>query len=152
MCTGGVLSRGGGAAFWQALKKILVFLTPVAALGLGLIAIFMDWKDPRMYHFGFLLTAVMSAIVIADSVLMVSPALQKLLLMKWLVWTGSISYGLYLWHYPIYRMMRDLGANNDRTLLFGSMLTFIAAAASYRYLEQPILRRKKKFSYVKAEA
>ena len=37
--------------------------------------------------------------------------------------------------------------NFERRLLFSFLLTVILAAVSYRWLEQPFLRLKKRFSY-----
>jgi peptidoglycan/LPS O-acetylase OafA/YrhL len=48
-------------------------------------------------------------------------------------WIGTISYGLYLWHYPIMR--------SDLPTLTMVPLTFGIAAVSWMAVERPILRR-----------
>ena len=48
---------------------------------------------------------------------------------------GRVSYGVYLWHLPLYAM---LGWK------LGILVTLAVAALSYRYVEQPFLRRKRR--------
>jgi peptidoglycan/LPS O-acetylase OafA/YrhL len=61
-------------------------------------------------------------------------------------WVGQISYGLYLWHWPVIvgihsgpsfllALPGSLGINLTRVLI-----TFCAAAASWSFIEQPIRR------------
>src|SRR5262249_1651694 len=61
-----------------------------------------------------------------------------------LVWIGRVSYGLYLWHYPVYAAVDDWTTSwtpeEIVALKFG--LTFPIAAASYGVVEQPLLRLK----------
>ncbi|HET7545454.1 MAG TPA: SGNH hydrolase domain-containing protein, partial [Polyangiaceae bacterium] len=57
-----------------------------------------------------------------------------------LTWLGTISYGVYLWHWPV-----NVFLSTERTHLHGLSLhalrfalTFAIAIVSYRFLEQPI--------------
>ena len=63
-------------------------------------------------------------------------------LLSWrpLVWIGGISYGLYLFHWPIFTLLRDRGWTLDRVGPFtvAVALTFVAAMLSSRFLELPI--------------
>jgi peptidoglycan/LPS O-acetylase OafA/YrhL len=58
--------------------------------------------------------------------------LSRVLSFKPLVGIGVISYGLYLWHDPLYGFGWPVG----------TALAFVAALVSYRYVEQPFLRMK----------
>jgi peptidoglycan/LPS O-acetylase OafA/YrhL len=53
---------------------------------------------------------------------------------------GLISYGVYLWHYPILMLMGTvLNVSSPIAMLFLVLAaTLLAAAASYRYVEQPL--------------
>lgn len=59
-----------------------------------------------------------------------------------LQWLGRMSYGLYLWHYPIMRWMRAEEWEWPETMLFGSLLGLAAAAASYYLIECRFRDRK----------
>ena len=60
-----------------------------------------------------------------------------------LVAVGRISYGIYLFHYPIVVAVGDrMGTSGPLTLALGLPLTLGVAALSYRLVEQPLLRRR----------
>lgn len=67
-----------------------------------------------------------------------------------LVYTGRISYGWYLWHFPIWRVLDTRfhdaigwhGFARDAGIFF---FTYGIAAVSYHYLEQPVLKLKKAY-------
>lgn len=52
------------------------------------------------------------------------------------VWLGTLSYSLYLWHFPV---LWAFDANNRLVAL---AVTFLLAWLSYRYVEQPFRRRR----------
>jgi peptidoglycan/LPS O-acetylase OafA/YrhL len=59
---------------------------------------------------------------------------------------GRISYGLYLWHYPIFLVLhRHLALPLAMTLFAGTALSFGAAFVSYRLVELPALRFKQRW-------
>jgi peptidoglycan/LPS O-acetylase OafA/YrhL len=57
-----------------------------------------------------------------------------------LVWIGLRSYGLYLYHWPIYQMIRGVAGNklDLGEFLVAVVLTVVVAQASYRFVETPI--------------
>jgi peptidoglycan/LPS O-acetylase OafA/YrhL len=55
-----------------------------------------------------------------------------------LVWSGRRSYGLYLWHFPLLM----LAARTGVPAVVAIVAAVIIAAASYRWVEQPFLRRR----------
>jgi peptidoglycan/LPS O-acetylase OafA/YrhL len=72
-----------------------------------------------------------------------------------LVYLGSISYGIYLYHHIIFEIFayyaRFYGWNDSVVIDFGKVALSIALAAlSWRFVEQPILAFKDRFSYREA--
>lgn len=68
----------------------------------------------------------------------ISPALK----IKPIIWVGLISYGLYLWHWPIFVFVRHLDPlANGTTMLVASLLALGLSIMSYHWLEQPIRKK-----------
>ena len=95
-----------------------------------------------VFHGGFALVAVLTAGLIASVSLVPSSPVAALLSLRPVRYVGAISYGLYLWHWPIFVVL-----THDRTGLSGPALlalrlgtTLAIAALSYRFLEMPIRR------------
>lgn len=71
-------------------------------------------------------------------------AIHRFLALKPLVFTGLISYSLYLWHWPFIVFSRYYSASPLSTaqLLFLMSAMFIVSAISWRYIEQPFRGRE----------
>ena len=147
-CTLGILLSSGlvSEKTKKILQKLLVVIAPISVALLLAFSMLSDWRDPRMYYWGFIVVALLTAVLILDVLMNSQSIVKKFLAMRWLVWVGSISYGLYLWHYPIYRTMSALGFNGLAIITIGSLVTFIVAALSYYLMERPILKLKKRFT------
>jgi peptidoglycan/LPS O-acetylase OafA/YrhL len=73
------------------------------------------------------------------------------------VWIGRRSYGLYLWHYVVYRAVGSFFHQHHPThtdLLTEYVLklgiSFVVAAISYKVIETPALRLKRRFQPTEA--
>ena len=68
-----------------------------------------------------------------------------------LVWTGRLSYGLYLWHFPVFTFIAGWFSAVQPIRLMALQITgtFGCATLSYYLLERPCLKLKKKFSVIK---
>ncbi len=81
--------------------------------------------------------------------LLVEPsALSRALTFAPLRYTGRISYGLYLWHFPIFQLLKPelRGLPGVAELAVVTALSYAAAAVSFRIIEQPFLRLKRRFA------
>ena len=69
----------------------------------------------------------------------------KFLSHKSLVFIGLISYSLYLWHYPLFSIVRLISINTpSKTIyVFLILVSFLLAFLSWKYFEKPF--RKKNF-------
>lgn len=94
-----------------------------------------------------LLASILSATAIVCAILPGSPLGVRLDAAP-LRWIGERSYGIYLWHWPVLVLMMaglsGVGAETGVPVSVGIAtlaITLVVAAASYRWLEQPIRRR-----------
>ena len=114
----------------------------VALVALGWILVALDEFSPFLYQGGFLVTSLITAAVIAVTV---HPAIGfgRVLERQPLKWIGTRSYGIYLWHWPIFMVTRpgfDISGNPYLLFVLRTALTFGIAELSYRLVEAPIRR------------
>jgi peptidoglycan/LPS O-acetylase OafA/YrhL len=107
-----------------------------------------DAIRPRSRTAGFLQIqeqrALIALLIIAPLVLgaWTRSPLHGVLRMPWLRWTGTVSYGVYLWHWGILSWLADRGVDSNPVVfvLCGATLSLAAGAASWYVVEQPVLR------------
>jgi peptidoglycan/LPS O-acetylase OafA/YrhL len=97
-----------------------------------------------MFEGGFLVCAVLAAVVVADARLVEPGRLSRLLALRPVHFLGTISYGVYLWHWPVIVYL-----SADRTGLGPVPLdlarigaTLALSSASYYLVERPIRRAR----------
>nr|WP_280882719.1 acyltransferase [Streptomyces pseudovenezuelae] len=93
------------------------------------------------YTVGFLAVAMVSATLVMGLVLRPDTRLSRVLSLAPLAWVGrNLSYGIYLWHYPIIRLLGSLGVKDGR-MSATVVLTMLMALLSYALVETPFLHR-----------
>ena len=127
-------------------QKLLVVIAPLSMACLFAFSIFGSVFGLRLFYFGFVIIELLAAALILDVLVSPRSIIRRLLAMKWLVWVGSISYGLYLWHWPIFYTMQGFGFKDFTTISVGTPLTFLVVLLSYYLMERPILELKKRFT------
>jgi peptidoglycan/LPS O-acetylase OafA/YrhL len=92
--------------------------------------------------------AATTGVLIADIIARPSGWLASVLGRQPLVGIGRISYGSYLWHFPIVygcgAFTVDGAPPNVPRAALAIGLTFLVAAASFHWIEQPMLRIKRR--------
>lgn len=126
-------AKASQATAWLAL------LCFAALCGMAFLA---RWTDRWMYTVGFPLISGMTAWMVFDLCHNRRSVLRHLMTVGPLVQIGRISYGLYLWHYPIYFSMYKLQYGYWMILCLGSALALVCAMASYRFVETRFLALK----------
>ncbi|MCM3339726.1 acetyltransferase [Paenibacillus sp. MER TA 81-3] len=104
----------------------------------------MNRYDDMLYRGGFVLLSIAAAMVVAA---VAHPASSLSRLLSWgpLRWIGVRSYGIYLWHYPVIVLTSpaDRRGETDWSLIIVQIvLSFIVAAISWRFIEEPVRRGK----------
>jgi peptidoglycan/LPS O-acetylase OafA/YrhL len=95
---------------------------------------------------GIPIVEIATAIAVWQLVTVEGTGVHRVLESRTLVWIGQRSYGLYLWHFPIYQIViTSLSPPEPFLLLVAMPLSFCAAALSYRWVETPFLSRKVRF-------
>lgn len=68
--------------------------------------------------------------------------LQNVLTSRPVLWIGVRSYSIYLWHWPIFALLRwTSGLQSIPTMIIGLGLSFLLGDLSYRWIETPSRRR-----------
>jgi peptidoglycan/LPS O-acetylase OafA/YrhL len=102
----------------------------------------------RVFDEAYLLVPLATCAVIAG--VLASPAgpLARVLSLRPVVWLGRISYGVYLWHFPVdLALAPAIGLRASVGLQVLRVVVALGlAAASYALVERPFLRLKDRFS------
>lgn len=123
-------------------RRILTTVGIVLFAGIAATYAFTSWYSAWLYRGGFLGLAILLAAVIA---LATHPALP---LGRWIGrqpmrYLGQRSYGIYLWHWPIFMVTRpylDIPLDGPALFALRIGLTLGIAELSYRFVEMPIRR------------
>ncbi len=101
-------------------------------------------QNDFLYDGGFLLVAGATAAVILLVVVRPEDLLSRILSLGALGYVGRISYGLYLYHFPMFLMIdgQHTGLSGTSLLLVRLAATGAAAATSYHLVEMPIRNRR----------
>jgi peptidoglycan/LPS O-acetylase OafA/YrhL len=156
---GGLLLGGAFAMVWRpaslargSMRNKAIALDGVGVLGLALLG-WLTWTlwlseggrqfgirfDSALFRGGFLLTGIATVAIIAG-VTHQRSLLGRLLGNPVLNWVGTRSYGLYLYHWPIYQILRGEAGKplSVSQFVVAMILTIPITEASYRYIELPI--------------
>jgi hypothetical protein len=121
------------------------WLTAAAAGGAVLLAaalVLVRGESAWLYRGGLTVVALAVAAVLAHLLTAPGSFAALLLSVRPLVWVGRISYGLYLWHWPLFAVLTAGRTGLTGVSLFGLRIaaTVGVAAASYHLIELPTRR------------
>jgi peptidoglycan/LPS O-acetylase OafA/YrhL len=108
-------------------------------LGLWLGA---QWTEAWVYSVGISAVSGMSVLLIKGLHGGRWRMISRALTVGWIVYLGRISYGIYLWHFPILRWLMESPMDAWSRLICTLALSLSAASLSYHFMEKPLLDRR----------
>lgn len=141
----GIFAGCALAALWvtgprtvaRAGRPVLVAVASVAA-----VVVVVD--GDRMNVYGYTVVVVATVFLVANLLSRPDSPLGAALSHRALVAIGQRSYGIYLYHWPIFLF---IGIDTRPHVLFvGFFGTFAVAWSSYAFIEEPFLRMKRRWS------
>lgn len=146
----GLLVGCAAAALWRS-ERLNERLTPdraAAMNGLGILSLaglayfflYISELNEFLYRGGFLVLSVLTAVLV---VVAAHPGLKfgQRLGNPVLKWFGDRSYGIYLWHWPIFVLMRsgiDIQWPDPIAFVVKIAIVLVISDLSYRFVEMPI--------------
>ncbi|QQS42020.1 MAG: acyltransferase [Acidobacteriota bacterium] len=131
----------------EKLKTAFQILAPLSLAGILFSFFAVSHQTGFVYNGGFALVSLATAVLILGLVLYPSK-LSRVFEFGPLVWIGQISYGLYLWHFPVIEGTRKFFEGSMPPVLLstaGVLMSVGVAAVSYYLLELRFLRLKRRF-------
>jgi peptidoglycan/LPS O-acetylase OafA/YrhL len=135
-----VLAQPSGRRWRAPRHSVLGLLALAGAAGTAWLWTHAEGTAAWLYHGGLTLGALAVAAVIAHAVRSPASPTARLLGLAPLVRLGRISYGVYLWHWPLFQFVGSArtGLTGPVLLAVRVALTLLVATASYHLVERPI--------------
>ncbi len=132
-------------------RRTVGWLGERTGLAIAALVVFIGWSwvavdgasSGLLYRGGLLAHSIACAVIISLVVALDRGWLVRGFALRPLVWVGVLSYGLYLWHWPVYIVLSPERTGLDGPTLLAVRLaaSVVIAYASFRLVEDPIRRR-----------
>jgi peptidoglycan/LPS O-acetylase OafA/YrhL len=134
------LGAGMGATRARALGLAAAVALAGVLLSMGIVSGNTAW----VYPFGLAGLDLAMVVIIGAAVLCPASVVARALSWRPLRGIGKISYGLYLWHYPLFLWLdtTSTGKSGDALLALRLAVTLAVSIVSFVLIEQPIRQRK----------
>jgi peptidoglycan/LPS O-acetylase OafA/YrhL len=131
-------------------RATAITMQVLGVVGLAFLAWVVIEQSERwttLYRGGFTLVAIASAALIAGA--MTNGPVRSVLSIQPLPAIGLISYGLYLWHWPIFVWLSPdrTGLDGHKLLVLRVVVSLAVSVVSFRLVERPI--REQRFRLVR---
>jgi peptidoglycan/LPS O-acetylase OafA/YrhL len=129
------LTRGSGVLGWGALLALSAVLAMMH---------YADGVSPWLYPYGMVGLDLAVAVIIAAVVLRPDSAAGRIFSVAPARRLGQISYGVYLWHFPLFLWLTvaSTGVSGTPLLILRLSVTLVVSIVSFVLIEQPVRRRK----------
>lgn len=145
-CIAALILSWGTIKASNSLKWVFHSASLISLAGILISFFVVKYDGAFIYNGGFTLISIGTAVLILDLVLFPS-ILSRCFEYPPLVWIGKISYGLYLWHFPVFQAAQKLFEGRMNPIFYEIaevVVTLIVATFSYYFLEQPFLKLRRR--------
>jgi peptidoglycan/LPS O-acetylase OafA/YrhL len=120
-----------------------------ALVALTAAFVIVDFHQNWLYEGGLVVIAVLTASIIWLAVRHEGHPVTRVLRHRWLVQLGLVSYGLYLWHWPVRVFLTTAHTGLEGFALFGAriVVTAVATLVSLVLIERPFRRGSTKSTH-----
>jgi peptidoglycan/LPS O-acetylase OafA/YrhL len=134
------VAAGGVPVLGRRVRYVAHAVAIMAVLLLGWMWSHAGENSTRLYQGALTVAALAVATVIVSVSQTKSGPLGAVLSLRPVVWIGTISYGLYLWHWPIYLAMTPTrtGLDGNRLTIARIGVSILFATVSYYLVQRPI--------------
>jgi peptidoglycan/LPS O-acetylase OafA/YrhL len=132
------------AGWWAGIARRLVVALGVTGLAAFLATAFLtDWSLRALPEGLYTVLAGAAALTILAVITVGDGGLARALSWRPLVWLGTVSYSLYVWHYGLFFTIerRDPDWPGPVRFVVGVSAALVVASASYYLVERPFLGR-----------
>ena len=128
-------------------RRWLNLLSYIALGALGITMLMARGTSTWVFQFGFVVVALATALLITAVNALDHHPVTRLLSWQPLTYLGRLSYGIYLWHYPVIALVTNRLTHLQGISLFSVrlVLTGLLAVASYHLVEVPLRRSTNTF-------
>lgn len=145
--------------FLKKYTSLIVFLMAAVNFGFYFLNHRSGFTLPYLAFAGYTTFAVLFGLLVYEAIDSGPNLIRRILDNRPLKFFGRISYGLYVWHWPVYLLFFDYFRNRIHDRMAGSFRTsewcsgvivtgiaIICSMISYRFFEKPFLALKKRFA------
>ncbi len=147
-CVAALALTAASTAVVRSTASRLAPLAAVCGLVLVVLMTFARTTSAWVHVGGFLMAAVASVGVILHLAAAPESIVARLLSWRPIAAVGTLSYGLYLWHVPVFELVKDAYPLMPFRYLLVLQVggSAVAAVASFAIVERPMLRLKDRFA------